>query len=64
MVFAFDQRGFGRTALDTTHRSEGSAYGKTDWEHQMGDIEYFLTYLSQQYPGVPLFLHGASMVSI
>ena len=64
LVFAFDQRGFGRTALDKTHCSEGSAYGKTDWAHQMGDIEYFLNYLSQQYPGIPLFLHGASMVSI
>ncbi len=61
-LFTFDQRGYGRTALDVAHRSKDSAYGKTNWTWQMGDIEHFATYLAKEHPGVPLFLMGHSMV--
>ncbi|PSR72709.1 hypothetical protein PHLCEN_2v11404 [Hermanssonia centrifuga] len=60
-LFTFDQRGYGRTALDVAHRSKDSAYGKTNWTWQMGDIEHFATYLAKEHPGVPLFLMGHSM---
>lgn len=61
-VFSFDLRGFGRTALDSTHRSKDSGYGKTSWALQMADIEHFGKYLAKEYPGVPLFLMGHSAV--
>ncbi|CDO69090.1 hypothetical protein BN946_scf184992.g39 [Trametes cinnabarina] len=60
-VFSFDQRGFGRTALDSSHKSKGSAYGKTDLHSQMRDIEWWLKYLRNQNPHLPIFLMGHSM---
>ncbi|KAF7798975.1 hypothetical protein EIP86_010204 [Pleurotus ostreatoroseus] len=60
-VFAFDQRGFGRTALDVEHRSKDSAFSKTNWNAQLQDIEFFANRLAKEYPGVPLFLMGHSM---
>ncbi|KAJ7876087.1 lysophospholipase [Mycena olivaceomarginata] len=39
-VFTFDQRGFGKTALDAENKSPSSAYGKTSGEHQMDDIHW------------------------
>ncbi|KAI0795142.1 lysophospholipase [Abortiporus biennis] len=60
-LFSFDQRGFGRTALDQHNKSSGSSYGKTSWQWQLGDIEYFVKHLKEEYPGVPLFLMGHSM---
>ena len=62
-VFAFDQRGFGRTALDTAHRSKDSGYGKSSWALQLADIEHFASYLRKEYPEVPLILMGHSAVS-
>ncbi|EMD32953.1 hypothetical protein CERSUDRAFT_57692 [Gelatoporia subvermispora B] len=59
-VFAFDQRGFGRTALDP-QRSEQSAYGVTSWKEQLGDIEWWVQHLKKEYPARPLFLLGQSM---
>ena len=38
-VFTYDQRGFGRTALDGAYRSKGSAYAKTSWREQLADME-------------------------
>lgn len=63
-VFTFDQRGFGRTALDGAHRSKDSAYGKTNWPAQLQDIDFFAKYLAKEYPGTPLFLMGHSMVRL
>ncbi|KAJ6589771.1 lysophospholipase [Mycena capillaripes] len=60
-VFAFDQRGFGQTALHPTHRSATSAYGKTDWNRQLDDVEWALKRAGDEFPGLPMFLVGASM---
>lgn len=60
-VFAFDQRGFGRTALDG-QRSETSAYGKTGSPDRMLDVEWAIRVTRGQFPDVPLFLMGHSMV--
>ncbi|KAL1949734.1 hypothetical protein VTO73DRAFT_8615 [Trametes versicolor] len=60
-VFAFDQRGFGRTALDAAHRSKKSSYGRTNLHDQLSDIEWWLKHLHKEYPGVPLFTMGHSM---
>ena len=62
-IFAFDLRGYGRTAFDAKHRSKNSAYGKTNGMAQSADIEHFGHHLARQYPGVPLFLMGHSAVS-
>ena len=63
-VFAYDMRGFGRTALDAEHKSKGSSYGKTSWREQLGDMEFWVRYVSGEvFPGVKLFLMGQSMVS-
>lgn len=59
-VFAFDQRGFGRTALDEL-RSQNSAYGKTGIPDRMLDVEWAIRVALEQFPGVPLFLMGHSM---
>ena len=61
-IFAFDQRGFGRTVLDLGHKSKDSTYGKTNWHLQLRDIEFFARYLAKEFPDVPLFLMGHSMV--
>ncbi|KAI0629458.1 lysophospholipase [Trametes polyzona] len=60
-VFAYDQRGFGRTALDNANKSKHSAYGKTSWPEQLQDIEWWIKHLKAQYPDLPLFLKGHSM---
>ncbi|PCH36597.1 lysophospholipase [Wolfiporia cocos MD-104 SS10] len=59
-VFAMDERGFGRTALDSK-RSKDAAYGKTCHELEMRDIEFWVRYLRKEYPDAPLFLMGHSM---
>ena len=64
-VFAFDQRGFGLTAMgDRAHVSKESKYGKTSWDAQFRDIEWWLKYVRDQFPGVPVFLMGHSMVRV
>jgi pimeloyl-ACP methyl ester carboxylesterase len=60
-VFAFDMRGFGRTALDN-ERSAGSSYGKTNSADQRADLRWALSEAEKQWAGVPLFLMGHSMV--
>ncbi|KAI9069020.1 lysophospholipase [Trametes sanguinea] len=60
-VFAFDQRGFGRTALDSSHKSKRSSYGKTDLHCQMRDIEWWLKHLRNKHPSLPIFMTGHSM---
>ncbi|KAG5645409.1 hypothetical protein DXG03_006233 [Asterophora parasitica] len=61
-VFAFDQRGFGKTALDTEgNKSKESAYGKTSWAEQMVDIAWAVEHVTKTFSGVPTFLMGHSM---
>lgn len=62
-VFAFDQRGFGLTALDTTgKKSKTSAWGKTSWAHQMEDIDWAIKHAKKSFENAPVFLAGHSMV--
>ncbi|KAH0829108.1 alpha beta-hydrolase [Lanmaoa asiatica] len=60
-VFAYDQRGFGRTAQDEQNKSKDSAYAKTSWKEQLEDIEWAVQHAKQQFTGVPVFLYGHSM---
>lgn len=61
-LFAYDLQGFGRTALDEEHRSPGVAYGETNRELELADVEYWLKHLARLYAGVPLFLMTYSAV--
>ena len=61
VVFTFDQRGFGRTALDPK-KSPSSIYGRTGDADQISDIEWALRVAQEWNPTVPLFLMGHSMV--
>lgn len=61
VVFTFDQRGFGRTALDPK-KSSSSVYGRTGDADQISDIEWALRVAQEANPTVPLFLMGHSMV--
>ncbi|KAF8633365.1 hypothetical protein AX17_004536 [Amanita inopinata Kibby_2008] len=62
VVFAFDQRGFGKTAMDKEgHKSPSSSYGKTNWGDQLADIVWALDQIKQKHPSLPVFLIGASM---
>ncbi|GAA5864113.1 hypothetical protein JCM3774_006385 [Rhodotorula dairenensis] len=56
-VFAFDQRGFGKTATYTPKHSQGV----TSWPQQFADIDFFLSHVLKLYPVVPVFLYGHSM---
>ncbi|KAI0245266.1 chloride channel [Lactifluus subvellereus] len=65
VVFTFDRRGFGRTALDPK-KSQGIVYGRmvlgdTD---QIPDIAWALSVAQEANPTVPLFLMGHSMDSV
>lgn len=64
LVVAYDQRGFGKTALDTSgKRSKHSVYGKFSGAEQLADIDFFLRNAKGRAPeGTPLFLYGHSMV--
>jgi acylglycerol lipase len=61
-LFAYDMRGFGRTALDQANRSPDEQYGKTSRAIEVQDLEWWITYLAKEYPGLPLFLVGYSAV--
>jgi acylglycerol lipase len=61
VVFTYDQRGFGRTALDPK-KSPGSSYGRTGDVDQIADIAWALRVAQEANPTVPLFLMGHSMV--
>lgn len=63
-VFALDLRGFGKTALDTEgNKSKNSAYGKTSWPEQMADIAWAIEHAKKEFPAIPTFLAGHSMVN-
>ena len=61
-VFAYDQRGFGRTALDSENKSKDSSYAKTSWKEQLQDLEWAINHAKSEFGSVPLFLYGHSMV--
>ena len=61
-LFAYDQRGYGRTALDSAHRSKDASYGKTNWNLALQDIDFFVKHAAKEYPNTPLFLMGHSAV--
>ncbi|POY76541.1 A/B superfamily hydrolase [Rhodotorula taiwanensis] len=56
-VFAFDQRGFGKTAT----YGEKNTHGQTSWPEQFADIDFFLSHVLKHYPNVPVYLYGHSM---
>ncbi|KAF9000355.1 alpha/beta-hydrolase [Hymenopellis radicata] len=60
-VFTYDQRGYGNTAQDVDNRSKGSAYGKTNWEHEMEDLNWAVEHTQKEYPGLPIYIMGQSM---
>ncbi|KAI0353759.1 lysophospholipase [Trametes cingulata] len=59
-VFAYDLRGFGRTALDKQRRSEDECYGKTSRLLELNDLQWWVNYVSREYPQKPIFLLGYS----
>jgi acylglycerol lipase len=65
-VFAFDQRGWGRTACDERERSPGARYGWTSRPRQLADLEFFIkreaAHITTDGKQLPLFLMGHSMV--
>lgn len=62
-VFAYDQRGFGRTATDEKNKTAESSWGVTSWEQEMSDItEWVVRERKRLGAGVPLFIVGHSMV--
>ena len=52
MVFTFDQRGFGKTAMDKKNKSPSSSYGKTSWDDQLTDIVWAIEYVTEKYPSL------------
>lgn len=62
-VFSYDQRGFGRTALDAEHKGKDSAYGKTNWNAALEDLDWAVQHAHKQHPELPVFIMGSSMVS-
>jgi predicted alpha/beta hydrolase len=63
VVFTFDQRGFGRTALDPK-KSPSAVYGRTGDADQISDVAWALRVAQEANPTVPLFLMGHSMVRL
>ncbi|KAG0708630.1 alpha beta-hydrolase [Suillus ampliporus] len=60
-VFTYDQRGFGRTALDAERKSKDSSYAKTSWKEQLEDIEWAINHAKSEFRSIPVFLYGHSM---
>ncbi|KAH9177496.1 alpha beta-hydrolase [Lactarius sanguifluus] len=60
VTFTFDQRGFGRTALDPK-KSPDAVYGRTGDTDQIPDIVWALQVAQEANPTIPLFLMGHSM---
>src|SRR5437588_10225927 len=61
-VFTYDQRGFGRTALDSEKKSTNSSYAKTSWKEQLQDLEWAIGHAKSEFGSIPLFLYGHSRV--
>ena len=62
-VFAYDMRGFGRTALDDAHRSPDAAYGKTSRAAEHADLSFWVRHVRATFPKAPIFVMGHSAVS-
>lgn len=62
-VFAYDLRGYGRTALDAHERTPGSAYGKTSRALEVADLGWWVRHVKETYLGLPIFLMGYGAVS-
>ncbi|KAJ7076213.1 lysophospholipase [Mycena belliarum] len=60
-VFVFDLRGFGRTALDKVNKSKDAAYGRTNSEWQLDDLEWAIEHVQAEFSDLPIFIMGASM---
>ncbi|KAI5115238.1 hypothetical protein M0805_009445 [Coniferiporia weirii] len=61
-VFAFDQRGFGRTAEDKERRSADSSYAKTSSKNQLEDAEWAVQAAKEKFgEELPIFVMGHSM---
>ena len=62
-VFAYDQRGFGQTAMGKDGKSQSKLYGRTSGEEQAQDIEWAIAHVKAGLAkdGVPVFLMGHSM---
>ncbi|KAI0035617.1 Alpha/Beta hydrolase protein [Vararia minispora EC-137] len=64
-VFAFDGRGFGRTALEPDGRPRkgrgDGMYGRASDTEQMRDVSWAIECAREKWPGVPVFLMGHSM---
>ncbi|KAJ3019074.1 hypothetical protein NUW54_g178 [Trametes sanguinea] len=59
-VFAYDLRGFGRTALDIENRSPDESYGKTSRQLEINDLQFWINYVAGKFPTKPIFLLGYS----
>nr|GAT57939.1 predicted protein [Mycena chlorophos] len=59
-VFAYDLRGYGRTAQDEKHKSPTSHYGRTWSEPQMHDMQWAIAEARSRFPDLPLFVMGTS----
>ncbi|SRR6266576_6314184 len=62
LIFTFDQRGFGKTAMDKKNKSPSSSYGKTSWDDQLADIVWAIEHVTKENPSLSVFLAGHSMV--
>ncbi|KAI9060640.1 lysophospholipase [Trametes sanguinea] len=60
VVFAYDMRGFGRTALDEERRSPDEAFGRTNRPVEVQDLEWWVRHVSKAHEGLPIFLMGYS----
>lgn len=71
-VFAYDKRGFGRTALDRWHNgsNKGQEMSETEvedrycvssWEQEMEDIAFFIGREKERVGDIPIFLFGCCM---
>ncbi|KAF8340964.1 Alpha/Beta hydrolase protein [Amanita rubescens] len=61
LIFTFDQRGFGKTAMDKKNKSPSSSYGKTSWDDQLADIVWAIEHVTKEQPSLSVFLAGHSM---
>jgi acylglycerol lipase len=62
-LFAYDLRGFGRTALDAAHKSSSAAYGRTTRALELQDLEWWTLHVATSHPALPIFMMGYSAVS-
>ncbi|KAJ8486787.1 hypothetical protein ONZ51_g4623 [Trametes cubensis] len=60
-VFAYDMRGFGRTALDEAHRGAEEGFGRTNRVLELEDLEWWVRHVARVCArGAPIFLMGYS----